>query len=52
MGCHTWFKIPIAVGKEEVISYAKGKVDSYRTEDWWNEGCETEYQTFLALCIN
>jgi hypothetical protein len=42
MGCHTWYKIPIAKGKENVQKYLKEKIDTMRKHDWWNNECEQE----------
>lgn len=47
MGCHTWFKIPSVIGKENIIQYLKDEHEGYKTQKWWNDGCEAEYQDIL-----
>ena len=48
MGCHTWYKIPTAVGKENIIQYLKDELENYKKQRWWDDECEAEWQYLLS----
>lgn len=42
MGCHTWYKVPVAKGRDEVTNKIREGINNLRKKDWWNEDCEKE----------
>lgn len=42
MGCHTWFRKPLAKGADNVKKYLLQEIETCRQKDWWNEECEAE----------
>ena len=42
MGCHTWYRIPLVKGKENIQQYVREKIDADRKQEWWNDKCEEE----------
>lgn len=43
MGCHTWFKVPLGVTKEEIIKKAKDYLDS-DDSSWMHESTKIMYR--------
>ncbi len=42
MGCHTWYKVPIAKGRDSVTVKIRENLSELRSKDWWNDECEKE----------
>jgi hypothetical protein len=42
MGCHTWFKLPVITGKEEVKKHILKIIDKQRNEEWWDDTVEAQ----------
>jgi hypothetical protein len=42
MGCHTWYKVPVAKGRDAVTVKVREELESLRKKDWWDEDCERE----------
>ena len=42
MGCHTWYRIPLVKGKENIQQYVRQKIDADKKQEWWNDKCEEE----------
>ena len=42
MGCHTWYKVPVAKGRDAVTVKIRENLSELRSKDWWNDECEKE----------
>lgn len=42
MGCHTWYKVPVAKGRDAVTVKILENLSELRSKDWWNDECEKE----------
>lgn len=42
MGCHTWYLVPVVIGKEDVKKELYANVERWRNAKWWNDECESE----------
>lgn len=50
MGCHTWYKVPAAKGKDNIKNYITNIINKQRQKEWWDNKCEEEaLRTLKAL---
>lgn len=42
MGCHTWYKVPAAKGKDNIRDYITNIINTQRTQNWWDDECEKD----------
>jgi hypothetical protein len=42
MGCHTWYKVPVVKGEEEVKKELRANLERWRKASWWDAECEAE----------